>query len=55
LLPPKLRNIQLVSTLKRVPALLYLRATKLYRRETLHSPGYIVKPTVFRTAKGNGM
>jgi len=55
LLPPNIKNVELVSVLNRVPALLYPKALKLYRRENLHPPGYTVKTTVFRTAKGDGM
>jgi len=55
LLPPNIKNIEVVSALNRVRALLYPQATKFYGRENLHPPGYAVKPTVLRTAKGDGM
>jgi len=55
LLPPNIKNIEHVSALNRIPALLYPQTTKLYRRENLHPPEYAVKTTVFRVAKGDGM
>jgi hypothetical protein len=44
-----------MSCIEECPCFLYLRTKKHYLREIFHPPGYAVKPTVFRTAKGEGM